>query len=372
MKQIQNITLYIFFLFVAASCTTDEERTYSFDTVGAPTELVVSFEVADDNSGTVNILPQASGVVKYAVDFGDNASVEPTEYKIGEVISHIYTEGVYSVKVVAYGSTGESTVFTQDLNISIVAPSNLNVTIENDKLVSKQVNVTATADLATVVEVYFGDIANEEPTLTTAGTTVSHVYSTIGDYDVVVVAKNGAIANVNKTTAFTVTEIIRPTAAAPTPPTRADATVISIFSDAYTDVAGTNFNPGWGQNTIVTEEDLNSNKSMKYALLNYQGTQLASPVDASSMEFLHIDVWVDGVTTLNLFPISVASGEKAYSLTVANREWKSFDIPLSYFTNLGLSMADIHQFKFDDGGTGEAGTVFLDNIYFYKAGCSYD
>ena len=43
-----------------------------------------------------------------------------------------------------------------------------------------------------------------------------------------------------------------PTVAAPTP-TRNAADVISIFSDAYTNVAGTDFNPNWGQATIVSQ-----------------------------------------------------------------------------------------------------------------------
>ena len=43
-----------------------------------------------------------------------------------------------------------------------------------------------------------------------------------------------------------------PTAAAPTPPARAAADVVSIFSGAYTNITGTDFNPNWGQSTVVT------------------------------------------------------------------------------------------------------------------------
>jgi hypothetical protein len=45
-----------------------------------------------------------------------------------------------------------------------------------------------------------------------------------------------------------------PTVAAPTPPARDAADVISIFSGAYADVAGSNFFPDWGQTTVVTTE----------------------------------------------------------------------------------------------------------------------
>src|SRR5690606_30308808 len=52
--------------------------------------------------------------------------------------------------------------------------------------------------------------------------------------------------------------IEEPDAAAPstaaTPPSVDASEVISIFSDAYTDVPGTDFNPNWGQSTQVTQE----------------------------------------------------------------------------------------------------------------------
>ena len=62
-----------------------------------------------------------------------------------------------------------------------------------------------------------------------------------------------------------------PTTAAPTP-TADPGDVISLFSDAYTDIAGINYNPDWGQATVVTQEDVAGNNTLKYAGLNYQGT----------------------------------------------------------------------------------------------------
>ncbi|MEY3600190.1 MAG: hypothetical protein RLZZ463_967, partial [Bacteroidota bacterium] len=47
--------------------------------------------------------------------------------------------------------------------------------------------------------------------------------------------------------------------AAPTAPTAAADMVMSIFSDSYTNVAGTEFNPNWGQSTVVTTEDYDGN-----------------------------------------------------------------------------------------------------------------
>ncbi len=159
-----------------------------------------------------------------------------------------------------------------------------------------------------------------------------------------------------------------PIDAAPNPDRNA-ANVISIFSDAYTNVEGTDFNPDWGQSTIVTTEDVAGNNTLKYANFNYQGTQLGSTQDVSSMEFMHIDMWTADATVVQVTPISIATGESLFSLTpIAAGQWNSYDIPLSAFTDAGVSMNDLHQLKFD-GQTGtNPSNIYLDNIYFYKEG----
>jgi hypothetical protein len=157
--------------------------------------------------------------------------------------------------------------------------------------------------------------------------------------------------------------------AAPTAPTRAAADVISVFSDAYTDIANTNFNPGWGQSTVVTTETIGGESTLKYDNFNFQGTNLGGAdgvdQDLSTMEFLHIDIWTCDATVVKVTPISRSSGENLVSLTpIANGQWNSYDIPLSDFS--GVSMTDIYQIKFD----GQEGTtpskIFVDNIFFYK------
>jgi hypothetical protein len=154
-----------------------------------------------------------------------------------------------------------------------------------------------------------------------------------------------------------------PPTAAPTP-TKSASNVISIFSNAYTDVVGTNFNPNWGQSTAVTTEQIESNATLKYANLNYQGTQFGSDVNASTMTYLHVDVWTANETSLQIYPISHTTGEKFVALTPLNiGSWNSYNIPLVSFTTQGLSMADLFQFKFVGSG---GKTVFLDNIYFYN------
>ncbi|NPA08194.1 MAG: glycosyl hydrolase family 16 [Chlorobi bacterium] len=155
-----------------------------------------------------------------------------------------------------------------------------------------------------------------------------------------------------------------PTAAAPVP-TLPAAGVLSVFSDSYTNVSGTDFNPNWGQSTAVSQTAIAGNNTLKYAGLNYQGTQFASPLNVSSYGYVHIDYYTANSTNLNFYLISPGPVEKAYALSVpsgigANTNgWKSVDIPLSSFSPVVLS--NIIQFKVDGNGD-----IFFDNIYFHN------
>ncbi|MBW6498938.1 MAG: T9SS type A sorting domain-containing protein, partial [Bacteroidales bacterium] len=155
-----------------------------------------------------------------------------------------------------------------------------------------------------------------------------------------------------------------PTVAAPTPPALDPANVLSVFSDAYSDVAGTNFNPGWGQTTQVSFVEIAGNETMKYASFNYQGTEFASALNVTQMETLHLDMWTADATSVNIFLISPGPVETAFALPITPNQWVSYDIPLTAFT--GVNLADVIQFKFD-GGNGSQ-TLYLDNLYFYKEG----
>ena len=152
-----------------------------------------------------------------------------------------------------------------------------------------------------------------------------------------------------------------PTTNAPTPTVDA-SDVISIYSDAYTDIAGTNFNPGWGQSTVVnTAYDPTgegTNTVIEYSNFNYQGTEFTS-TDMSAMTHAHFDVWTASEATVQFTPISPGQ-ETLVSSTSTGGVWTSIDIPLSSFPN--VNFADVFQLKYVGSGT-----VYLDNIYFYTA-----
>jgi hypothetical protein len=150
----------------------------------------------------------------------------------------------------------------------------------------------------------------------------------------------------------------RPTVAAPIP-TRLPANVISVFSDTYTNIAGTDFNPNWGQATITTQTSIAGNNTLSYAGLNYQGLQFGSNQNVTTMGFLHIDYYTINSTSLKVFLISPGPVETPFTLTVPTTGWNSVDIPLSAFSPVALN--NLIQMKWDGNGD-----IYVDNIYFYK------
>ena len=176
------------------------------------------------------------------------------------------------------------------------------------------------------------------------------------------VMKDGFIG---KIVTYTYSAAGEPTTAAPTPPVYATPKVISIFSDAYTNVTGTDFNPNWGQTGSDAIIQVVGNNTLKMANLNYQGIQFGSPVNALPMNFLHVDAFSPNETSLTVSCISATTGEKLFQLTPLNlNAWNSYDIPLTAFTSQGLSVSDLIQFKFVGAG---GNTVYLDNLYFYNS-----
>jgi beta-glucanase (GH16 family) len=151
---------------------------------------------------------------------------------------------------------------------------------------------------------------------------------------------------------------------APSAPTASAADVISLFSEAYTDVPNTNWTPNWGQSTVSSLETIAGNEVRKYTNLNYIGVELdaAQYQDVSSFEKIHFDYWTADASELSLSLISPGPSENPVSVgAISTGAWQSVDIPLSSYSTPDLS--DIFQLKFEGSGT-----VYIDNVYFYKTG----
>jgi len=156
-------------------------------------------------------------------------------------------------------------------------------------------------------------------------------------------------------------------------PTNDQADVISIYSEAYSNVA-TNYDPNWGQSGFgqvnSTYDPGTGNLVLAYINFNYQGTELTTQ-NASSMEFLHVDIWTNanpGSTIIQVSPINngTGTGETLVTIGYTSGTWTSVDIPKSSFT--GMTWDSVYQLKFAANGAGSTFPVdiYLDNIYFWK------
>ncbi|KAF2517689.1 hypothetical protein [Flavobacterium foetidum] len=367
MKKIHFIIhIFVFALLIACSNDTGE---VDLDNIAAPENITALITVTQDNTGKVTFLPKGEGATQYKISYGDG-SPDSDYFGVGSSVSHIYKEGVYKSKIIAMGLNGKTTEVEKEVVVSFRAPENLEVIVTNDLSVSKKITVKATADFALFYDVYFGEAGKPDPVSANNGESVSYTYQEAGVYTIRVVSKSAAIKTTEHIQEVTAKLVVAPSSSAPTPPNRQAGDVISIYGTKYTNVAGTNYFPDWGQagqGSSWAEFDLNGDKMLNYIKLSYQGIALADNVtiDVSGMEYFHMDVWTPDLQKIETSLISKTNGEKPVVRDLTANQWTSIDIPISAFTSQGLTVADLFQLKFV-GTPWAGGTVFIDNIYFYK------
>ena len=165
----------------------------------------------------------------------------------------------------------------------------------------------------------------------------------------------------------------QPTAAAPLP-TVSESNVISLFSDAYTNVPVDTWRTEW---SIATLEDIQieGNNTKKYSDLNFVGVEtVGTQIDASTMTHFHTDIWTGDATEVRIKLVDFGpdgafdgGDDTEHEITVANPEqatWISLDIPLSDFTGL-TTKQHISQLIYAGQPVGST-TIFIDNVYFHN------
>ena len=183
------------------------------------------------------------------------------------------------------------------------------------------------------------------------------------------------------------------TALAQTPPARDAADVISVFSDAYTNVPVNHFNGYWGGSTTQGQDDINinGNNIIKFTAINYVGTEFlgANTIDASQMTHFHMDILIEtplqpgdflriGLQDLGADNAFGGAPDRFGAITLRsnttpaliNGGWVSLDVPFSSFPGLS-TRANLAQIVYVTDGTvgflpGSITSVFIDNIYFYR------
>ena len=158
-------------------------------------------------------------------------------------------------------------------------------------------------------------------------------------------------------------------------PNRPPNRVISIFSDAYTNIPVDYYNGYWQpfQTTQSADFEFDGDKVLHYTNFNFVGIQFSSPtVNASLMTHLHVDVFLPnplpstGRLRFELVNFN-GGGTGTFTRTIAAsdaRKWISLDIPLSSFQGYS-GRANLAQLIFVNE-SGNIPSVYIDNVYFYQ------
>ncbi len=172
-----------------------------------------------------------------------------------------------------------------------------------------------------------------------------------------------------------------PEVAAPTPTYPANE-VISMFSNAYTDVTVDTWSATWDM-ADVQDIQIEGNDTKKYSNLTYAGIECGSaPIDATGMTYFHMDIWTnDNITDPSVFHIKLVDfgADGAYAggddvehelsfnnlstPAITQGEWSSLDIPLADFANM-ITREHVAQLII----SGNPNTVYVDNVFFHAEG----
>lgn len=145
------------------------------------------------------------------------------------------------------------------------------------------------------------------------------------------------------------------------------ASVRSIFGSAYPAAIATNVG-GWGQTTRAEIVRIDNSDVYRLTDFNYLGLEFEGNygrLDVSGCTHMHVDYWTPDGTDFGFTPISPGNERGWKAPAVSKRAWNSYDVPLSYFSNVDLH--NLFQVKFD---CGNGNTGYIANVYFYNAGGS--
>ena len=195
-------------------------------------------------------------------------------------------------------------------------------------------------------------------------------------------------ANSVNVAATTTQDTSIPLVAAPVP-NATGKEIVPIYSDAFASILEHEFDKdGFAGVTLMMEQNISGDHSLVYnvaganevtwgmyddganaiiAQSEYRGSGMG--VDASAMEYLHIDIWSQQAGT-NVININVNDAAlTSLRLSHSGNGWQSYDIAMSDFgfnsENPALSSDNVRWMKFTGIGF-ISGKMALDNVYFWK------
>ena len=184
--------------------------------------------------------------------------------------------------------------------------------------------------------------------------------------------------------ASTAVDPANPATMAPVPPVRSADDVRAIYSDAYTNILEHDFTPertDWGSVSATrrvkdgnnyllydissgTNITWGSNDGGANAIVAKEGyhADAKSGLDASGMEYLHVDIW----SLVALTNINVKIGDAVFTtITHDGAGWQSYDLPMA---GSEVDFTNIRWIKLDGITSSETrGKAAVDNYYFWKS-----
>lgn len=162
-------------------------------------------------------------------------------------------------------------------------------------------------------------------------------------------------------------------------PTKQQADVYSLFSSTYVSNAPSSWTQAWGSGDVA-DVVIDGSDAKKYTNLNFQAITLSSTIDLAAYTHIHFDVWTPvankfgikfqdfGPDNVDEYPnVDDSEMELESSTEQIAETWVSHDFAISDFTGL-TGTANVGQIQVLLGSIagGVEGTVYFDNVYFYK------
>ena len=155
-------------------------------------------------------------------------------------------------------------------------------------------------------------------------------------------------------------------AAAPMYP---DTSVVSLFSDVYTDVTVDTWRTGWSA-ADFSSTSIDGDSMHLYNNLDFVGIETvgANSLDITDMDHINLDIWTPNATTFRIKLVNFGpGGNSEHEIAFENPTtgtWVNYHIALDSFINLN-GRADISQLIFSALPVRGA-RVYVDNVFYSK------
>lgn len=162
-------------------------------------------------------------------------------------------------------------------------------------------------------------------------------------------------------------------AVAATTPSIPENNVISLYSNAYTDVPVDTWLTVWSVGALL-DTMIQGDDVKKYSEVSFVGIEtVANQLDITTMTNFRTDIWTANATEIKVKIVDFGpdgafdgGDDTEHEIIIENpaqEEWVSLDLSLDDFTGL-TTRSNIAQFIYSAAPASQA-TIFLDNIFFY-------